>query len=329
MTQRLLAETEIPGRFAPPATLADRLAYFHTPGVSIAVIHGGKIAWARGFGVRDVERGLPVTEETVFQAGSISKPVFAIAVMRLVAAGKLSLDEDVNRYLTSWKVPPQGAFAPRVTLRQLLSHTAGLSVHGFLGYLRTEPLPTVPQILDGAPPANSPAVRVNLVPGVRFRYSGGGTTVAQLGVTDVFGKPFPELMDELDLRPLAMAHSTYAKPLPESWHARAATAYPWKAQAVPGRWHVYPEMAAAGLWTTASDLARMGLEVGRAAQGSRPFFPARWPARCSPGRCPRATSGSASSSPARTRRRASGTGAGTRVSAPRPSSTRRSARAPW
>jgi CubicO group peptidase (beta-lactamase class C family) len=274
VTRGLLAETARRGQFAPPAALADRLAYYHTPGVSIAVVHGGKVEWARGFGLRDVEGGKPVTEETVFQAGSISKPVFALAVLlRLVVAGKLSLDEDVNRYLTSWKVPPQGSFAPRITLQHLLSHSAGLTTHGFLGYLRSEPLPTVPQVLDGAPPANSPAVRVNLLPGVRFRYSGGGTTVAQLAVTDTLGKPFPEIMDEQVLRPLGMAHSTYAQPLPEAWHARASTAYPWKAQAVPGRWHVYPEMAAAGLWTTAADLARAGLEVGRAARGESSFLP--------------------------------------------------------
>ncbi len=271
----LLPETATPARFGPSVALADRLAYYRTPGVSIAVIHGGAIEWARGFGVRDVERGEPVTEDTMFEAGSISKPVFALGVMRLVAAGKLSLDEDVNRYLTSWKVPAQGSFSPRITLRQILSHSAGFTVHGFLGYLRSQPRPTVPEVLDGAGPANSPPVRVNQIPGLTFRYSGGGITVGQLAVTDVLGKPFPEVMDELVLHPVGLTHSTYGQPLPEAWRAQVATAYPWMAQAVPGGWHVYPEMAAAGLWTTPSDLARLGIEVARAARGESSFLAAR------------------------------------------------------
>src|SRR5262245_38170611 len=147
-------------RYDSGATLKDRMAYYRTPGVSIAVVNDFKIEWARGFGV--LERGgtEPVTETTLFQAASISKPIFAMAVMRLVQEGKLNLDEDVNRYLKSWKVPANGSWQPRITLRQILSHSAGLTVHGFPGYRTTEKLPTLVEVLNGEPPANTARIQV-------------------------------------------------------------------------------------------------------------------------------------------------------------------------
>jgi CubicO group peptidase (beta-lactamase class C family) len=171
----LLPETALQNQYAAPATLAERMAYYRTPGVSIAVINNGEIEWARGFGLRQWGSPEPVTEETLFQAGSISKPIFALAVMHLVEDGRLDLDEDVNAYLTSWKIPPTGSWQPKVTLRQLLSHSAGLTVHGFPGYLRHEEHPTVLQILNGERPANTAPVRVNIIPGTQFRYSGSET----------------------------------------------------------------------------------------------------------------------------------------------------------
>ena len=275
----LLPETAVQNRYGPPASLTDRMAYYNTPGVSIAVIHDGRIEWARGFGVRERGRPEPVTERTLFQAGSISKPIFALAVMRLVQEGRLDLDEDVNRYLTSWKVPANDAWQPRVTLRQILGHSAGLTVHGFPGYGSEETLPSVVQVLNGEPPANTLPVRVNMVPGVQFRYSGGGTTVGQLLVSDLLGRPFPTLMRELVLDPLGMADSTYEQPLPPARAAVAATAHPWKGRPLAGRWHVYPEMAAAGLWTTATDLARAGLNVQQAHPGRRTHAPFVGPAQ--------------------------------------------------
>lgn len=263
----LLPETAVRNRFGPKATLKERMAYHHTPGLSIAVIHDGRIEWARGFGVRERGRTEPVTEGTLFQAGSISKPVFALAVMRLVEEGKLDLDEDVNRYLTSWKVPASGGWQPRVTLRQILGHSAGLTVHGFPGYTTTEPRPSVVDVLNGRPPSNTPAVLVNILPGVQFRYAGGGTTAAQQLVMDAVGKPFPRIMRELVLDPLEMRDSTYEQPLPPDRARVAATAHPWKGVPLEGKWHVYPEMAAAGLWTTPSDLARAGVEVQKALLG--------------------------------------------------------------
>jgi CubicO group peptidase (beta-lactamase class C family) len=261
----LLPDTTRRNRWAAPARLSDRMAHYHTPGVSLAVVTDGRVEWARAFG--SAGAGQPLTDRTLFQAGSISKPVFALAVMRLAQDGKVNLDEDVGAYLKSWKVPATGAFQPRITLRQLLTHSAGLSVHGFPGYGADEPLPTVVQVLDGAPPANTDPVRVNMLPGVQFRYSGGGTTVGQLAVTDLLGRPFPQIMRELVLQPMGMVDSTYEQPLPPMAAARAATAHPWKGRPLPGRFHVYPEMAAAGLWTTPSDLARAGIEVQKALKG--------------------------------------------------------------
>lgn len=254
-------------RYGPKAMLKDRMAHYHTPGVSIAVVNNYKVEWARGFGVREQGKREPVTETTLFQAASISKPMFALAVMRLVEEGKLDLDEDVNRYLSSWKVPPNGAWQPRITLRQILSHSAGLTVHGFPGYRTTESLPSVIDVLNGRSPANTPRIEVNILPGVQSRYSGGGTTLAGQLVVDVLGKPFPKLMRDLVLDPLGMKHSTFEQPLPTSWARSAATAHPRKGEPVEGKWHVYPELAPDGLWTTPSDLARCGIELQLALKG--------------------------------------------------------------
>jgi len=222
--------------------LSDRMRQLHTPGVSIAVINNGEIEWARGFGIADDRTRDSVGVETLFQAGSVSKPTFALGVMRLKEKGLINLDRDVNEYLTSWKVPPVEGWQPTITLRQLLSHTAGLTVHGFPGYLKTEPIPTVPQILNGEPPSNTPEVRINILPGTTFRYSGGGITVAQLLVTDLLKKPFPEFMREEVFAPLKLRHSTYMQPLPDSLTAIASTGFPNKAQPIKGRFHIYPEM---------------------------------------------------------------------------------------
>jgi CubicO group peptidase (beta-lactamase class C family) len=260
-------ETAFHGRFGPPHMLAERLEFYHTPGLGLAVVDGFELAWAGGFGRREAGSDEPVTANTLFQAASISKPVFALAVMRLVQDGVLDLDRDVNDYLTSWRVPANDGWQPRLTLRQLLSHTAGVTVPGFPGYNAAEPVPELLQVLAGEPQANTPRIEVNILPGLTYRYAGGGSLIAQQVVIDRLGRPFPQLMRELVLEPLGMADSTFEQPLPAAWTPRAAGGHPYKGYPLPGRHHIYPEMAAAGLWTTPADLARLGLELLRAADG--------------------------------------------------------------
>ena len=249
------------------AGLADRMARCGVPGVGLALIVDAEVALERGYGVLEVEKPEPVTATTRFQACSISKPVAVLGMLLLVERGVLDLDADVNDVLTSWRVPPNASWQPRVTLRQIASHTAGLTVSGFPGYAAGAPMPTLPQILTGSAPANTAGVRVDTLPGLQFRYSGGGTTVLQLVVEEVTRRPFPDLMRELVLEPLGMHASDYAQPLSKGLQSEAATAHRADGTALAGRWHLYPELAAAGLWTTPGDLARFAVGVRRAAAG--------------------------------------------------------------
>ena len=258
----------ISGRAAEKFKLADRMKRHHVPGVSIAVIEHGEISWARGYGVVEAGASRPVTADTLFQAASISKPVAALAALRLVQDGKLSFDANVNDYLKSWHLPDnEFTVEQKVTLRRLLSHSGGLTVHGFPGYESGAQLPSLPQILDGVKPANTAAVRVDTVPGTRYNYSGGGITIMQLILGEVSGKPFPELMRDSVLDKIGMKRSTYEQPLPHGRDESAATAHDRRGEPLKGRWHVYPEMAAAGLWTTPSDLARFAIELQRSRRG--------------------------------------------------------------
>ncbi len=241
---------------------------FGVPGVSWAVIDGGQIAEVGTSGVMAAGGARSVTGATRFQACSISKPIAGLAMLRLVDRGVLDLDADINGRLGSWRLPRNADWLPVVTLRQLASHSAGLTTSGFPGYRRTDDLPSTVQILRGMHPANTRDVRVDTVPGAQFRYSGGGTLAMQLLLEDVTGTPFPELMRELVLDPLGMADSDYAQPPPEAVHDRLAAGHDTAGAAVEGGWHVYPEMATAGLWTTPSDLCRYALAVQAAYSGS-------------------------------------------------------------
>ncbi|MGV3600020.1 MAG: serine hydrolase domain-containing protein [Dyadobacter fermentans] len=238
------------------------------PGLSLAIIQDGKILKAQAYGFIDKDGKVPVTTNTLFQAGSVSKSVAAMGALYLVEQNKLALDEDVNMKLKSWKVPDnEFTTDKKVTLRGLLSHTAGLTVHGFPGYAVGEKMPSVIQILDGTAPANTPAVRVDFVPGSRWRYSGGGYTVMQQLMEDVTGAAFPEFMKSHVLSPLGMNNSTYQQPLPPETARSTATGHYNNRSVVEGRWHIYPEMAAAGLWTTPSDLARFAISIQNANAG--------------------------------------------------------------
>jgi CubicO group peptidase (beta-lactamase class C family) len=253
----------------PRLTMEERMAFYRVPGVSVAVIDDGQLVWAGAWGVVEAGSDTPMDTTTLFQAASISKPVAAAGALALVEEGLLALDDDVNGRLRSWRVPENRfTAAEKVTLRRLLSHSAGTTVHGFPGYATDASVPSIVQVLDGAAPANTAPVRVDTVPGSRWRYSGGGTSIVQLLMMDGTGKPFEELMRERVLEPAGMTRSTFAQPLPPERDRDAATAHRGDGSPVPGRYHTYPEQAAAGLWTTPSDLARFALEIQAAAAGA-------------------------------------------------------------
>lgn len=241
------------------------------PGCSLAVIDGYRLVHVEGFGRRAADGDEPVSTTTRFQAASISKLVTACAVARLVHVGRLHLDEPVNAALKSWQLPVNELTARQpVTLRWLLCHGAGTTVSGFPGYRAGAPLPTLRQILEGQPPANTPAVRVVRLPGAGYRYSGGGTTIVQQLLIDRSGQPFAELLAEQILTPLEMHRSAFAQPPDAAWANDCASGHDDQGTVIPGKWHVYPELAAAGLWTTAADLALVTLEIQRAAARRQP-----------------------------------------------------------
>ncbi len=262
--QGLAPAVVLAGMPAPRRTIAGEMRRLHVPGVSVAVMRGGVLDWAKGYGIRQAG-GAAVTPDTLFQAGSISKPVTALAVLRLVALGRLSLDGDVNGRLIGWKLPvPAGA---HVSLRELLSHTAGTTVHGFPGYAADAPVPSVEDVLAGRPPANTAAVVVDTTPGTIWRYSGGGYTVVQKLIGDVTGRRFADVLRDEVLRPAGMTRSSFSQPLGAVALAGAAMPYDASGKPVPGGPHTYPELAAAGLWTTPSDLLRFAVAVRDSAGG--------------------------------------------------------------
>jgi CubicO group peptidase (beta-lactamase class C family) len=253
---------------ADRADIAAWMAVHDVPGVSVAVIENFALHYVEAHGVKSEATQEPVTPQTLFQAASLSKGVSAMGVVRLAQDGVVSLDRDVNDHLTSWEVPDnEFQTMEKVTLRRLLSHTAGTTVPGFRGYRYTEALPTLIQILAGTPPANSPPIVVDFVPGSRFRYSGGGYEVIDQAIRDVTGTTFPAFIRERVLDPIGMEYSTYEQPLPQSLFDSAASGYYADGTAVPGRHHIYPEIAAAALWTTPTDLARFLIELQLSLRG--------------------------------------------------------------
>jgi CubicO group peptidase (beta-lactamase class C family) len=248
--------------------LLQLMKLYNVPGLSIAVIDDYKMVWAKGYGVIETGSSSPVTPKTLFQAGSISKPVAATGALSLVEHGKLVLDENVNEKLKTWKVP-ENEFTKneKVTLRRLMSHTAGLTVHGFPGYDTRDTLPTLVQIFNGEKPANTAPIRVDILPGTKEVYSGGGVTIEQQLMIDVTGKAFPALMRELVLDKIGMTDSSYEQPLPPARAAMTASGTYADGKVVHGRWHIYPEMAAAGLWTTPTDLSKLAIEIALSKHG--------------------------------------------------------------
>ena len=265
----LLPPVILTGQPLRVARLDEKMRELKIPGVSVAVFDKGRIEWTRGWGVADAVSGQKVAPDTRFQAASLSKPVAAATALALVAQGRMSLDADINSYLTRWKLPENEFTAKqKVTLRHLLSHSGGVTVSGFRGYATNEAVPTPLQLLDGVKPANSAPVRVDILVGTRYRYAGGGYSIVQLAIEDVTNKSFADAARELVLEPLGMKHSTYVQPLPADLHDKAATGHRASGEPIAGRWHIHPEQAAAGLWTTPEDLARFALAVQQMAAGT-------------------------------------------------------------
>jgi CubicO group peptidase (beta-lactamase class C family) len=260
--QGLLTANYIKGLTQERLSLRERMAYYKLPGFSIALIDQAEVAWTKGYGVLEAGGDKPVTDETIFQAASISKPVTAMTALNLVEKGLLDLDTDVNEVLRSWYVPEnEHTKGHKITLRGLLSHTAGLTVFGYRGYPSEAQLPTLQQVLNGEPPANSEPVRVMQTPGKAFSYSGGGYVLIQQLMEDVTGRSLAGLAQELIFDKLGMTNSTFEHLLPEAYVPQAAIAHRDNGDPVPGKWHTYPEQATASLWSTPSDLARLIVEV--------------------------------------------------------------------
>lgn len=266
--QGLLPTFAIQGQTPPRMTISDRMQQYYVPGVSIAVINNDNLEWAEGYGVVEAGNSQPVTTQTLFQAASISKLVTAVSVLSLIEEGQLRLDEDVNLVLQSWKVPDnEYTKEQKVTLRRLLSHSAGLTVREFVGYIVSENVPTLIQILNGQEPANTLPVRVVTTPGSTWQYSGGGYLVVQQLLEDITGQPFSEFIQNQIFDKLDMKNSTFSQSLPQSLATSAATGHQVDGRPLERKWHLYPEMAAAGLWTTPSDLARLVIEIQQSKAG--------------------------------------------------------------
>ena len=247
-------------------SIHDRMRHYGVPGVSIAVINGGRVEWAEGYGVKQVGAADSVTTSTLFQAASISKTVTALATLALAEEGRVDLDHDVNDYLRAWSLPTGALTAERpVTLRGLLSHTAGLGVPSLPGYPAGEYAPTAVGVLNGE--GATPPVRSEAAPCERFAYSGGGYVVAQTLLEDAAGEPFADVVRQSVLDPLRMYQSTFRQPLPARLADDAAAGHVRDAEPVPGRWHTYPEQGAGGLWTTAMDLGRFIVGLSEAYHG--------------------------------------------------------------
>ena len=249
-------------------TLQQRMAFYKIKGLSIAVVQNYKVVWARGYGWADEGAKKTVTPQTLFQAASISKSLNAIGVLKLVQDKKINLDADINDYLRTWKFPYDSVSkGKKITVAHLLSHSAGLTVHGFPGYANNDTIPSVPEILNGKAPANTVAVRSQFEPGIRFQYSGGGTTILQMMVMDITKQPYDEFMWQQVLKPMRMMMSSYAKLPSAQKKPFLSTGYRADGKEVETKYHVYPEQAAAGLWTNPTDLCKYVIETQLALEG--------------------------------------------------------------
>lgn len=256
----LIKNIQIKGDSLQKFNIQERMDYYKVPGVSIAVVENGKIKWAKGYGYANTETGTKVDVNTLFQAGSISKPLAALSALKLFENDSLELNKDVNYYLKDWQIP-ENKFTEteKVTLEKLLTHTAGMTVHGFPGYQQTDEFPEIIDVLNGN--GNTAKIIVDTIPGSIWRYSGGGYTVMEKIVEDVSGVTLDEYMSKNILLPIGMKNSTFLQPITNEWQNNISAAYDNDGQLINGLWNNYPEQAAAGLWTTPSDLAMYCIEI--------------------------------------------------------------------
>ncbi len=258
--QNMQPRHQVQGVAVPLQNIQERMQYHNAPGLSVAVVVAGKLAWAKGYGLADVAENRPVTTDTLFQAASLSKPIAALRALQLAEQGTIDLDTDVNAYLETWKVHYSVySNGQKVTTRRLLNHTAGATIWGFDGYPRDELIPNTLDILLGK--GNTPAIFISGEPGKHWLYSGGGYTILQQMLIDVDKKAFPELMRQFVLQPLGMANSTFDVPLPDSLYSKAATGYNVDSTPVAGKWLNHPELAAAGLWSTPTELIQYPIQI--------------------------------------------------------------------
>lgn len=237
-------------------TIYDRMQYYGVPSVSLAVIHNGKVEWSKAYGWADIAEKRAANTNTIYQAASLSKSVNAFCIMRLAQDGKLSLDKDIRGYLKTWTFPDNEFSKDKsITLRNLLSHTAGLVPRGFMGYTPGQPIPTLDEILNGREPANNEAVRPVMAPGSRGEYSGGGTVVTRKILEDNIASNYDSLLKKTVLIPLAMKNSSFSQ-TPGAGYKNIAIAYDANRKEIPGKYNIYPEQAPDGLWTTPTDYAK-------------------------------------------------------------------------
>lgn len=264
----LIKNIQIEGDSVQKFNIHDRMDFYKVPGVSIAVVQNGKIKWAKGYGYANTKTGAKVDVNTLFQAGSISKPIAALAALKLSENNSLELNKDVNNYLKNWKVPEnKHTKDKKVTLKKLLTHTAGMTVHGFPGYQQTDNFPSIIDVLNGN--GNTSKIVVDTIPGSIWRYSGGGYTVMEKVVEDVSGLTLDEYMSKNIFPSIEMKNSTYQQPITKEWQKNISAAYDRNGQLIKGLWNNYPEQAAAGLWTTPTDLAKYCIEIQDIAKGKK------------------------------------------------------------
>jgi len=246
--------------------IIERMEHYKIPGVSIAVINDDRIEWTKAYGTMDVNSGAPVTTETIFEAASTSKFITSVMALHYVQRGLIDLDTSVNDYLKSWQIPDnEFTKDEKVTLRRLLTHRAGMPTTNF-GYDEDIGIPTLIDVLNGAPPAeNKPAVP-EFVPGSQWQYSNVAYDVIQLLLEDVSGTPFQQIAEELVFGPLGMSNSTFVYPLDSG--KKKHEAMPHDAEGISREPAMHPTAFAHGnLTTTPTDLAAFTLEMIRSYQG--------------------------------------------------------------